>query len=80
MSEDEAQRATSSLATETKLDQLFDWRQLSTFNRIRNFIAYFMGIKNRRDLSMQTRSTKRTIFVSICSKRMPPEFFEIDTK
>ena len=35
----EPEQVTSSVATETKLDQLFDWRRYSTFNRIRNFLA-----------------------------------------
>ena len=35
-----AEQATSTVATETKLDQTFDWDRYSSFNRIRNFIAY----------------------------------------
>ena len=42
MNEVGAEQVTSSVATETELDQLFDWRRYSTFNRIRNFIAYCM--------------------------------------
>ena len=38
----EPEQVTSTVATETKLGQLFDWRRYSTFNRIRNFIAYCM--------------------------------------
>ena len=35
----EPEQVTSTVAKETKLEQLFDWRRYSTFNRIRNFIA-----------------------------------------
>ena len=38
---------TSTVATETKLDQLFDLRRYSTFNRIKNFIAYCMRFKTK---------------------------------
>ena len=35
----EPEQVTSIVATETKLDQLFDWRRYSTFNRNKNFLA-----------------------------------------
>ena len=47
MNEIEAEQAASTVATETKLDQLFDRRRYSTFIRIRNFIAYCMRFKTR---------------------------------
>ena len=40
VNEVEAEQANSNVATETKVDQLFDWRQYRTINRIRNSIAY----------------------------------------
>ena len=43
-----AEQATSTVATENKLDQLFDWRRYSTFNRIRNFIDYCMRFKTKQ--------------------------------
>ena len=48
MNEVEAEEATSTVATENKLDQLFDWRQYSAFNRIRNFMAYCMTFKKKQ--------------------------------
>ena len=42
------EQGTSTVATETKFDQLFDWRRYSTFNRIRNFIAYCMRFKTKQ--------------------------------
>ena len=44
----EPEQVTSTVATETKLEQLFDWRRYSTFNRIRNFIAYCMRFKSKQ--------------------------------
>ena len=48
VSELEPEQVTSFVATETKLEQLFDWRRYSTFNRIRNFIAYCMRLKTKQ--------------------------------
>ena len=48
LTEIEAKQATSTVATENKLDQLFDWRRYSTFSRIRNFIAYCMRFKTKQ--------------------------------
>ena len=48
VNEAEAEQVTSTVATETKLEQLFDWRRYSTFNRIRNFIAYCMRFKTKQ--------------------------------
>ena len=47
MNEIEADQFTSTVATENKLDQLFDWRRYSSFNRIWNFIAYCMRFKTK---------------------------------
>ena len=46
--EAEAEQATSTVATETELDQLFDGRRYSSFKRIRNFIAYCMRFKTKQ--------------------------------
>ena len=44
----EPEQVMSTVATETKLDQIFDWRRYSFFNRIRNFIAYCMRFKAKQ--------------------------------
>ena len=44
----EPEQITSTVATETKLGQLFDWRRYSTFKRIRKFIAYYMRFKTKQ--------------------------------
>ena len=44
----EPEQVMSTVATETKLDQIFDWRRYSSFNRIRNFIAYCMRFKTKQ--------------------------------
>ena len=38
VNEAEAEQVTSTVATETKLDHLFDWRRYCAFNRIRNLL------------------------------------------
>ena len=48
VNEAEAGQVTSTVATETNVDQLFDWRQYNTFNRIGTFIAYCMGFKSKQ--------------------------------
>ena len=48
MNELEPEQVSSTVATETKLEQLFDWRQYSTFNRIRNFNAYCMRYNTKQ--------------------------------
>ena len=49
MNEIEAEQATSTFATETELEQLLNWTQYSSFNRIRNFIAYCMRFKTKQN-------------------------------
>ena len=44
----EPEQVASTVATEKKLDQLFDRRRYSTFSRIRNFIAYCMRFKKKQ--------------------------------
>ena len=48
MNEAEAEEVTSTLATETELDQLINWWRCSSFNQNRNFIAYCMGFKTKQ--------------------------------
>ena len=48
VNEREPEQVMSTVATETKLNQIFDWRRYSTFNRIRNFIAYCMRFKTKQ--------------------------------
>ena len=43
----EPEQVTRTVAIETKLYQLFDWRQYSTFKRIRKFVAYCMRFKTK---------------------------------
>ena len=49
----ESEQVNITAATKTKLDQLFDWRQYSTFNRIRNFIAYCIRLKTKQRGSLE---------------------------
>ena len=44
----EAEQAISTVATETQVEQPFDWNRYSSFNKIKNFIAYCMRIKTRQ--------------------------------
>ena len=44
----EPEQVTSTVATETKLDQLFGWRRYSAFNRIRNFLASCKRFKTKQ--------------------------------
>ena len=44
----EPEQVTSTVATKTKLDQIFDWRRYSSFSRIRNLIAYCMRFKTKQ--------------------------------
>ncbi|XP_075263603.1 uncharacterized protein LOC142355282 [Convolutriloba macropyga] len=48
VNEAEAEQVTSTIATETELDRLIDWRRYSSFNRIRNFITYCMRFKMKQ--------------------------------
>ena len=48
LNEPEPEQVMSTVATETKLDRIFDWRQYSSFNRIKNFIVYFMRFKTKQ--------------------------------
>ena len=48
VNEAEAEQVTITLATETKLDQLFDWRRYSTVNRTRNLISYGLRFKTKQ--------------------------------
>ena len=50
----EAEQATSTVATENKIAQLFDSRRYSTFNRIINFIAYCMSFKRKQRDTLKT--------------------------
>ena len=54
VNEAESEQATSTVATETELDQLFDWTQYSSFNRIRNFITYSMRFKTKQRGSLNS--------------------------
>ena len=82
VNEFEADQATSNVATETKLDQLFDWRQCSSFKQIRSFIVYCMtfGTKQNRPLKAEEIHLAEQNFVSICSTRKLPGCFEVQYK
>ena len=43
----EPEQVTSTVATETILEQIFDWRRYSSFNRIKNFITCCMRLRTR---------------------------------
>ena len=49
----EPEQVTSTVATETKLDQIFDWRRYSSFNRIKNFNAYCMSFKTKQKITLK---------------------------
>ena len=53
----EAEQATSTVATETKPDQLFNWRQHSSFNRITNnkVICLLHDVQNKAEGNPQSR-------------------------
>ena len=54
VNEVEAEQATGSVATETELDQLFNWRGYSIFKRITNFLAYCMRFKTKQKGPLKT--------------------------
>ena len=53
LNEVEAEPAASTVHTETKLDQFFDWRQYTSFNRIKNFLAYRKRFKTKQKGSLK---------------------------
>ena len=53
VNEVEAEQATSTVATDNKLDELFDWRRYCTFNQVRNFFAYCMRFKTKQRGTLQ---------------------------
>ena len=70
----EAEQATSTVATKNKLDQLFDWRRYSTFNRIRNFIAYCMRFKTKQRVTLKTEEihqAKQILFRFVQTESFP---------
>ena len=46
--EAEAEQVISTVATQIEIDKLFDWRQKSSFNQVRNFIAYCKRLKTKQ--------------------------------
>ena len=82
VNEVEAEQGTSTVATENKLDQLFDWRRYSSFNRIRirHFIAYCMKFKTKQKGTLKEDEIHQAEqILSICSKRKRPECFKVDS-
>ena len=71
VNEAEAEQVTSSAVTETELDQLFDWRRYSSFNQIRNFIAYCMRFKTK-----QIKSIKQNKYCFDLFKPKPSRMFQ----
>ena len=47
MNEIEAEPAISTVAAETHVEQPFDWNRYSSFNEIKNFIAYCRRLKKK---------------------------------
>ena len=45
----EAEQAISTVAVETQVEQPFDWNRFSSFNKIRNFIAYCMRFNTKEE-------------------------------
>ena len=77
----EAEQTTSTVATELKLDLLFDWREYSSFNRIRNSLPTACGSRQSKGTSQSKWDLlSRTKCDSICSKRKTPKCFEVDNK
>ena len=67
-------QATSTVATETELDQLFDWRRYNSFIRIRTLLPTAWGSRwSRRDPSSRAN-------ISFCTKQKLPECFNVDSK
>ena len=69
----ELEQVTSTVATETRLDQLFDWRY-STFNRIRNFIAYCLRFKTKRKGPLKAdeiHQAEQILFRFVQNERFP---------
>ena len=82
VNEAEAEQVTSSVATETELDQLFDWRRYSIFNRIRNIISYCMRYKTKQKEPLKAdeiHSAEQILFIFV-QNRMFPECFNVDSK
>ena len=48
VNEAEAEQFTYTVATETEIDKLFDWRRYSSFNQNRNFMTYCMRFKRKQ--------------------------------
>ena len=82
MSEAEAEQVTSSVATETELEQLFDWTRYSTFNRNRNFIAYYMRFKTKQKETIKADEVHQAeqILFRFFSNRKLPECFKVDSQ
>ena len=71
----ETERATSTVAIETELDRLIDWRRYSSFNRIRNFIAYCIRIKTKGP-SKQTQFIKQNKYCFYLLKTKASRMFQ----
>ena len=75
-------QVTSTVATETKLDQMFDWRRYSSFNRIRNFIAYCMKFRIKQKGTQKAdeiRQAEQILFRFVQNESFP-ECFEVYSK
>ena len=60
MNKVEAEQAIGTVATENKLDQLFDWRRYSSFIQIRSFIAYCMRFKTKQRGILEADKIRQT--------------------
>ena len=77
----EPEQVTSTVATETKLDRLFDWRRYSTFNRIRNLMAYCMRFTTKQKGTLKADEIHHAEqILSVCSNRKLPECFDVYSK
>ena len=78
--EAEVEQVTSTVATETGLVQLIDWRRYSTFNRIRNFVAYCKIFQTKQKGPLKADEIHQAEQILIRLKRKLPECFKVDSK
>ena len=59
MNKVEVEQATCTVAAETKVDEPFDWRLYSRFNRIRNFRAFGGKFKTKQKRPLKADETQK---------------------
>ena len=78
----EAEQAISTVATETQVEQTFDWNRYSSFNKIKNFIAYCMRFKTKEKGPLKAEEIHQVeqILFRFVQNRKLPECFKVDSK